>query len=106
MPEERGSCARAFVPIQLAVLPNLSKEIRGCANGFRGSKQEKTVGDQCIVKQSHELLLGIRLQVNQHILTDQQIEMREWRITQQIVLGKDSVLTQGRADLIPSVNIE
>src|SRR5690348_3286522 len=83
---------------------NRSKKIRCRADGFRWSEQEDTVGRECIVEGLDHLALRQGRQVNQYILTREQINPRERRVLEQIVLGEDAELTDGPVNLVAAVD--
>ena len=47
-----------------------------------------------------------RLQVNQHILTTQQIKPGERRVLEKIVLGEDTQFANGLANLVVTIDAE
>ena len=82
----------------------MPKEIGGASDGFRGSKHEKAVWVECVVEGLEDFLLGSSSQVNQHVLTREQIEPREGGITEHIVLCEHAEVADKLADLIVSID--
>jgi len=96
-----------FFYIQLPfVLPSMRKEIATGPDGLLWCKQEYTVGRERIVEGLDHLPLRHRLQVNQHVLTTQQIKPGERWVLEKIVLGKDAEFADGLPNLVASIDAE
>src|SRR5882762_3097904 len=88
------------------MFPSMRKEIGAGPDGFRWSKQEYTVRRERVVEGLDNLPLRHRLQVNQHILTTQQIKPGERRVLEKIVLGEDAEFADGLTNLVASIDAE
>jgi hypothetical protein len=64
------------------------------------------VGRERIVEGLNHLPLRRRRQVNQHILAREQIDVRERRVCEQIMLGKDAELTDALVNLVAPIDTE
>ena len=62
------------------------------------------MGRERIVEGLDDLLLRRQPQVNQHILTREQIEARERRVLEQIVLGEDAEIADGLVNLVAAID--
>ena len=59
------------------------------ADPFTGPQQQQATRHQRKLQGSQYPLLGIRLQVDQHIAADRQVNPGKGRVSQQVVMGKD-----------------
>jgi hypothetical protein len=106
-PDSVGPPTSGFFHIELPfVFSGMCKEIGAGPNGFRGSEQEHAVGSECIVEGLDHLPLRQGLQVDQHILTREQIKPRERRVLEQIVLRKDAEVADDLANLVAPIDTE
>src|SRR6185437_15992746 len=86
------------------VISQRRKEIGSGPTGFRWPEQEYALGGEGIVEALENLLLCLLPQVNQHILTGEQVQPGERRIREEIVLGEDTAFADGLVNLVVAID--
>ena len=77
----------ALIDFRLAV-PH-GKQINRVANPLGAPQEQRAAWFECIVKQGNQLLLQVGAEINQKIAATDQVEFRERRILDEILLGED-----------------
>lgn len=70
------------------------------AHRLRGAEEEITAGVQRIVKQGHEPLLQLSVQIDQQVAATGQVQFGEGRVPDQVLFGKDHQVADAFVDAV------
>ncbi len=87
-------------PVEAGVAGEGCKEIGVVPDGFRGSEQEESAGVETVMKERHEPLLDLGLEVDHEVSTGEEIEAGERRILYDVLGGEDDHVPHRLYDLV------
>ena len=91
--------------VDLVLLVDHREEIRQRSEGLRHAQHQVAGGLQGIVEDRRHAALQLRLEVDEHVATHDEVYLRERRVRGQVVLGEHAELAHRLADLILAIHL-
>ena len=85
-------------PVEPRFAVQRGEEVGRSADGLRAPQKQDAAGIQAVVKERQELLLQLRVQVDQQVPAGQDVELGEGRVHDEVLRGKDHHLADLFAD--------
>ncbi|HWJ06406.1 MAG TPA: hypothetical protein VNS57_11570, partial [Steroidobacteraceae bacterium] len=83
-------CARVQLPLAVGDV----EQARTLADRLRGAEEQRAAGHQRVVEQRDQLALQVAIEIDQQVATADQVELRERRVLDHVLLREDKQVAQ------------
>ena len=81
------------------------EEVGGGPEGFGGAQHEEAAGTQGVMEQRDDAPLHDGVEVDEHVVAADQVQVGERRVSAEIVLGEGAQLADGVIDLVVDIDL-